>query len=372
MDFLRGIFILMAIFQHYTGYLNYWYIDFFHHEQAYHQGVYDSHLPMLGKFNPMDELSRMLAMYLIPWVSQIYLMLAAFNLALRDQQASRTVMWNKLRLLGALLLVFVLEGFLISPSLGEALSFYPQMLWMILLALFCVVYSYAGVRGMLALAVLAVSAPWLLTGDPFAAFEGWMQANIHPAYEFDARVDLFAASGALGFLYGWLWAHRPYQRAALNYWVLAISASCLALYFYSGESPQLSAEDIYSAEHELALSFSGLLGILGMEFGVVALVLILHERGIALCWRPLNWIGFYSLTVFIFHKVLFIHLFGPVLQWVTARLDTTMPNNFFLNAFLVLCAVAAAWVIKRSGVVDRLTGSSQDGQWERLCQAWRR
>ena len=29
LDFLHGWVIFMAIFEHYTGYLNYWYVDFF-------------------------------------------------------------------------------------------------------------------------------------------------------------------------------------------------------------------------------------------------------------------------------------------------------------------------------------------------------
>lgn len=365
LDFLRGWFILMAIFEHYTGYLNYWYIDFFGREQARFGSLYASHLPMVGQLNPMDGFTATLSSYLVPWVSQIYLMLAAFNLASRSQERARAELPQKLGLFAALYLVFALEGLLIAPNLGEALSFYPQMLWMVLLALFCVVYAYAGIRGMLALTGLALVWPLLSGDNPFAAFEAWMKANVHPAYEFDARVDLFGASGALGFVYGWLWAQRPQARSRLNHTVLALSALCLAAYALWGQAPAMNLQDIYATEHDLAEDAWGLLGILGMEFGVVALVLALHQRGIELCWRPINWIGFYSLTVFIFHKALFVHLWGPALTWVTAKLDTTLPNSFPITLALTLTAVGVAWAIKRSGIVDRITGRSQDGQWQR-------
>ncbi|MCG7499196.1 hypothetical protein MHO82_20220 [Vibrio sp. Of7-15] len=35
LDFLRGLMIFMAVFEHYTGYLNYWYIDFFIRERSF-------------------------------------------------------------------------------------------------------------------------------------------------------------------------------------------------------------------------------------------------------------------------------------------------------------------------------------------------
>ena len=89
LDFLRGLMIFMAVFEHYTGYLNYWYIDFFIRERSAWESVYVSHLPMLNKMLSMDNTTGMISALLVPWVSQIYLALAGFNLAIKNQQQIR-------------------------------------------------------------------------------------------------------------------------------------------------------------------------------------------------------------------------------------------------------------------------------------------
>lgn len=91
LDLLRGLVIFMAVFEHYTGYLNYWYIDFFNREHALWDSFYLSHKAMAGQLLPMDHLTAQVSAWLIPWVSQIYLALAAFNLSRRDQASFRQI-----------------------------------------------------------------------------------------------------------------------------------------------------------------------------------------------------------------------------------------------------------------------------------------
>ena len=52
------------------------------------------------------------------------------------------------------------------------------------------------------------------------------------------------------------------------------------------------------------------LGILGMEFIVLSTVLILHQKNICLKWNAVNWIGVYSLPIFLLHKIIFVHFLG--------------------------------------------------------------
>jgi len=356
----------MAVFEHYTGYLNYWYIDFFTREHALWDSFYLSHKAMAGHLLPMDQLTAHASAWLIPWVSQIYLALAAFNLSRRSQASFRTQLGGKLALFASIILMLYVEGLVIAPNFGEAISFYPVMLWMCLLALFSMVYAWFGIRGMLVLTVLSLLLDQLGVQDLLGHIDSWMKLHVHPEYELDARLDLFMASGCFGFLYGWCWHQRPQWRDRLNRLVFTLSLIALAVYFLFGESCAVDINDIYADEHELALDMIGRAGIWGMEFLVIGAVLWLHQRNIRLCWRPLNWIGMYSLTVFIFHKSIFVHLWGPMLLWWTARQGTILPNSFGLIMLLCTASVLLIYAFQRSGIICHLMGMHQDRDWQRL------
>lgn len=366
LDFLRGLFIFMAMIQHYTGYLNYWYQDFFRREEPFWGEVYASHLPMVGQLNPMDGLTATLSAWLVPWVSQIYIALAAFNLSRDTQAGMRAKLASRLVLFTSVYLIFVAEGLVIGPDFGEAISFYPVMLWMVLLALFATVYACTGLIGMAVLGAVALVLAYFGDANPFGGFETWMRAHVHPGYEFDARVDLFGASGVLGFAYGWCWHHKPALRSRLNYGVLAGSAVLIALYVLCGPTMHMDSSDIYATEHEMMTNFMGLIGIIGIEFAVVSIVLSLHQRGCSLSFKPVNWVGFYSLTVFFFHKMFFIFAWGPLLLFISAKLGTTLPNNFAVVCALAVATIGCVWVIKRARVAELLMGANQDARWRRV------
>ncbi|EKO3607501.1 hypothetical protein P0F37_000973 [Vibrio metschnikovii] len=364
LDFLRGLVIFMAIFEHYTGYLNYWYVDFFPKESDFYETLYRSHLPMLGQLVPMDSFTGQVSAWLIPWVSQVYLALAAFNLSARSSEHMRATLVKKLALFLSIIFVLYIEGFIIAPNFGEAISFYPVMLWMTLLAFFSIVYAFFGIRGMLVLTVLSTIVSQLGVTSLLEHAELWMQTHVHPGYELDARLDLFMASGCFGFLYGWVWHHYAEKRDALNKLVLGIALVALSLYFLNGQAATIDLHDVYAEEHALAEDTIGRLGIWGTEFLVIGLILTLHQAGIRLSWRPLNWIGMYSLTVFIFHKSIFIFLWGPLLTWASAKMGTTLPNNFLLIFTLCSLSVGIIYLFKRSGIICHLMGDHQDQMWK--------
>ncbi|MGL6048491.1 MAG: hypothetical protein ACRC16_00560, partial [Aeromonas salmonicida] len=278
----------------------------------------------------------------------------------------RPQLGGKLVLFASIILMLYVEGLVIAPNFGEAISFYPVMLWMCLLALFSLVYAWFGIRGMLVLTVLSLLLDQFGVQTLLGNIDSWMKLHVHPDYELDARLDLFMASGCFGFLYGWCWHQRPQWRDRLNGLVLTLSLIALVIYLAFGESSSVELSDIYANEHELALDMTGRAGIWGMEFLVIGAVLWLHQRNINLCWRPLNWIGMYSLTVFIFHKSIFVHLWGPLLLWWTARQGTILPNSFGLIMLLSATSVLLIYAFQRSGIICHLMGMHQDRDWVRL------
>lgn len=300
---------------------------------------------------------------LVPWVSQIYLALAGFNLAIKNQQQIRAGLIKKLMLFGSIILILCIEGLIVAPNFGEAISFYPVMLWMILLALFAIVYAFAGIRGMLALTLISLFISQLGVPKAINNLEIAIRTLIHPDFELDARVELFMASGCFGFLYGWVWHHKPEKQDLINYVVIATSIIALIVYVIFGDAISINLANIYAEEHSLAEGVLGRIGIWSMEFLVISSVLILHRRGIQLNWPPINWIGMYSLTVFIFHKSIFVFLWGPLMTLITAKLGITLINSFSLVFALTTLSIMMIYVVKRSGIVCHLMGDHQDKNW---------
>ena len=84
LDFLRGFFIILSLAQHFTYYINMWYVDYFKDTMAL-TSTYAVHFSMIGKQVSTDTFNQWMAVTFTPWVSQIYLTMAAFNLAKKRQ-----------------------------------------------------------------------------------------------------------------------------------------------------------------------------------------------------------------------------------------------------------------------------------------------
>jgi hypothetical protein len=102
---------------------------------------------MIGKQIASDNINYWLAIIFTPWVSQIYLTMSAFNLARKDQLSFSEGMTAKFKAFGLIFLYFVFENFIVAPNFGQALSFYPIMLWMVVLTLLSVIYRFLGIKG---------------------------------------------------------------------------------------------------------------------------------------------------------------------------------------------------------------------------------
>src|SRR6218665_1977288 len=67
LDFLRGLFIILALDQHFTYYINMWYVDYFRDTMAL-TSTYAVHFPMIGKQVSSDYFNHLLAIIFTPWV----------------------------------------------------------------------------------------------------------------------------------------------------------------------------------------------------------------------------------------------------------------------------------------------------------------
>lgn len=347
-DLLRGFFIFLALWQHFAYYLNVWYVEYFR-EHGVLEKSYLSHKHMISYNLPVDFFSHWAAWFFTPWVSQVYLTLAAFNLAKRTQEEFKSVFTTKLKIFGLLYFFFFMENLIVAPNFGEGISFYPIMSWMVILSLNAIAYRFFGIKGVLVLFALSF-VKWLL---PESFFEGggiefWMQENVHAQYEFDAQVDYFLSSGCMGFILGWLYHHKKewgQKREAIQF---VIGFILLMIWVIWGEKFTVNFMDVFETEHDLADDFLGLLSILGVQLMVLSSFLFIEMKGIALKLPLLNWIGVNSLPIFAFHRIVFICFLVPFMMVAASLMNTILLNTWYVcwGSTLIVCLLT--WFVQKT------------------------
>lgn len=340
LDFLRGVFIFLALYQHYTVFINYWFVHYFK-EQKFTNEFYSIFEGMMGVRIPADDLSVNFAWFFTTWVSQIYLTLAAFNLSTRTQEEFKKVYFTKLKLFAIIFLFFMIESFVVAPNLGFALSITPIMTWMVVLTLLAVIFRYFGEKGVLLL--LAFSFVRWLTPMHFSLsidFEVWMQNWIHPDFEYDARIEYFLTSGCLGFLLGRLYyGHQHGQKLLLS--ILPLGLLLALPWLIWGDPYTINRMNLFETEHQLAKDFLGSIYIYGVQLFLIPFFIIMEGRGVVFRIPFFHWLGVNSLTVFAFHRIYFIFIGGPLWAYLVAVVfDSPLSHQSVIIWFnIAICAL---------------------------------
>lgn len=342
-DLLRGFFVLLALYQHYGGYFNYWMVYYFRESAETIALYYSSFADYQGVRLPMDTISHHFATFFIPWVSQVYLTLAAFNLARYKGDDFNKRFPMKLKIYGVLFIFFFLENFTVAINLGNALSFYPIMAWMVILSAIAVVFRYLGPIGVALLGLLTFTRflmPEVYLSDQFASFA---QYWVHPDFEYEARLEYYSASGCMGFLLGYCFYHRPDIRLIFKL-SFVLGVLLMIPWIIWGEPYIVQRLDVYAGEHDLAKDFLGTLYILGTQMLFLMSFLWLEARGVFIKIPLISWVGFYSLFVFGFHRIFFIHIAGPLWAYVLGVWLELPPRNSTLDIWIIIfCYLALCW-----------------------------
>jgi hypothetical protein len=349
-DLLRGFFIFLALWQHFAYYLNIWYAEYFR-EMGVLEKNYLSHKHMIGFNLPVDSFSHWAAWFFTPWVSQVYLTLAAFNLSKRSQEEFKSVFAGKLKIFGLFYLYFVMENILVAPNFGEGISFYPIMSWMIILTLNAVFYRYFGIKGVLILFVLSF-AKWFVPDSWYdsGGLEYWMQQNVHAQYELDAQIHYFLTSGCMGFILGWLHSQKEDWGFKRELGQFVLGFILLMTWVIWGEKFTVNFMDVFETEHDLADDILGLLSILGVQLMVLSSFLLAEKKGFSFKIPLLHWIGVHSLTIFAFHRVLFVHFFVPFMMIVANFNKTILINKWYICWGSTLLVCLFTWFVQKTQI----------------------
>ena len=351
LDFLRGLFVILALDQHFTYYINMWYVEYFRDAIAL-TTTYKIHFPMIGQQIATDRFNHVLGIIFIPWVSQIYLTLASFNLAKSSQELFREKLSQKLKVFALIFIFFLMENFIVAPNLGQAISFYPIMLWMVVMSIMGIVYSFLGIRGIVVLTFFSLFR-WIIPMDLISTlFQNMIVYNIHPGFEYDARIEYFFTSGCLGFIMGYIHYHKPNLKYLKDMYFILIGLMFVAFYWIYGEAIVIDPANAFAHEHDLAQTFSGTLYILGIEAIVISSFLWLEKKSIIFRIPIINWVGLNSILVFAFHRIFFVRILAPLSVMFGSLYGRTLGASSLELCAYVGTTIAACYFIKNSRMGD--------------------
>lgn len=352
LDFLRGFFVFLALWQHFGFYINYWYVSYYG-GWSFWGDLFGPHAEFVGQQIAVDKVSVWAAWFFTPWVSQIYLFLAAFNLAKMNENCDRKIVNQKIALFFGLFLLFTFENFIVAPNVGEAVSLYPLQTWMLLLALVLFSFRYLGEKAIWILFLFGLTKFGLPLDSLFTSAEQFFRNTIHENFEIDARPDYFLSSACLGFLLGREWWVGKGEK--LKNWLIA-GVIAFVLWYIFGESFTVNPKDVFFTEHDLAKKFIGLIGIHGIEIVIVSAFLYLKKNKYDINLSFFNWIGRYSLLVFFLHRIIFLKIIMPFRMVIYNLFDYPIRGIFIEFWLYVSMIVLAAWIIKKLKILVFLEG----------------
>jgi len=310
---------------------------------------------MIGKQMPADTFNYVLGTMFIPWVSQIYLTMSAFNLAAKTPDKISEKLRPRLLLYGMLIVLFIFEVFLVAPDFGQAISIYPFILWMVVLALLSMLYAFFGMKSIWILTFISLLRFVLPVDDWSDQFQEFMMTNVHPSFEYDARLEYFLTSGCLGFIMGHCHYHIEKIKEVKDYFFIGLGLAMCAVFFLSG-GYYLPSDwtNALSNEHETARTLLGCFFLWGAQMSVISTFLLLEKKNIQIKFSLFTWISMNSLLVFFFHRILLVKLVVPVSTFfhtVLGKTHTAGSVEVWSYIFIVLFLV---YLIKKFRFFDLL------------------
>jgi hypothetical protein len=355
-DLLRGFFIFQALWQHFCFYLNIWYVSYFR-DTSVLNSTYQVHKSMIGNNLPLDQLTYYTAWFFTPWVSQIYLTLAAFNLSRKTKEEFKDSYLGKMKVFFLILIFFIFENFLVAPNLGEAISFYPIMAWMYILAGIATLYRFFDVNAIWGLLLLSFTR-WIIPEMTILhELVGFIQKYIHNSYEFDAQIDYFLSSGCIGFLMGYYYHHKNFG-AKREITLIGVGYFLILIWYIFGEANTMNYYNIFDTEHLMAESVLGTICILGVQLALLSLFLLLEKYYSFSPRVPVfNYVGEESLSIFALHRIMFVFIFTPIMIFIGTIFNHPLVNNVGVAWTCCGLVFLTNWFIKKSKIHELILGS---------------
>ena len=347
-DVLRGFFIFLALWQHYAYFLNVYFIDYFRESEliGFLYKNFEGQVGLTQNYLPSDNITVTLSDVFTPFVSQIFLTLACFNLA-RPLEEFKKVFSKKIKSFVSIFLFFYLENIIVSTSAGDALSLNPINTWMMVLAFISCLYYLFDYKFLF----FAIPISFLLVGDYNFGIEDLIKSAFHPDFRIDASPHYFFPSSLVGFALGLINTNGKNKK------IFKILLPLFGFMFIVGRvySPQYATAmfDILLNEHLKALTVSGTLEILGIQGFLVCLAMILPKV------RFLNffeYVGKESLFIFAIHRIFFLKIWIPLYIHIILLMGFPLKNNIPLVWGSIFLNIFFCMALKKSRIIQTILG----------------
>ncbi len=326
LDFLRGLYIILAMIQHYTGVLN----------------------GALG-LRP-DSFIQWLFYNLTPSGDHLFLALAAFNIGKRAPQHYRKVYWGKMGIYASLFVFFFFEAFFRTYDLGQALTWSPLLTWMVVLMLLATIHRLFGWVGVLCLFLLQMTF-WAMPMDSLAqSVNHYVRESLQlMTFQYESRIDYFIGSGCVGYLLGCYHHHGrsidPLPKHLLSTLVGLLFTVPFWLY---GQYWVLNLDSVWENEYLVASQFVGIMYIWGVQVSAIAFAILLERFGVPMKIPIFDWCGRFSFLVFAVHYAFFFNVMLPLRVLVAKLYELPLQCTIEEMCFYMAGTILFSYFLQRS------------------------
>jgi len=345
-DVLRGFFIFLALWQHYAYFLNVYFIDYFRESEIvglFYKNFYEQ-VKLSQNYLPTDALSVWASNTFTPFVSQVFLTLACFNLA-RPIDEFKQVFSKKIKLFIAIFVFFYIENIVVSSSAGDALSLNPINTWMLVLIFISCLYYVFDYRFL----YVAIPVSLVLVGDYDFKIESFFREVFHPDFTIDASPHYFFPSAFMGFSLGLL------NNKNKNVFKVLLPGFLLLFLIGKFLGPHYSTADfdVFLNEHLKAMTLLGTFEIVGIQGFIICLAWLLPPVRFL---KVFEYIGKESILLFAMHRLFFLKIWIPLYIHTVLLLGFNLTNNFILIWSSILLNIFFCMVIKKSRIIQTILG----------------
>jgi hypothetical protein len=337
LDLLKALLIALSCMEHFSGFLNVWYTDYFRIQDIENTGhsvkfidLYGKHYFALNQAVSADTVQGWFHRWLIPWLPHLYIALAGFNLGRKDPQSLRHRNGSALTYFIILIGLFILENFLVAPHFGQAISVNPIMIWMfVLLALnwICSRLSVVRTSVVFGIALGLQLLQNLPLGFRIPSFFELLQ-RVHP-WSYHTEFLPYFISGLLGFL-----IHRGLRQSNVQQWLrrgwMGVAAAIsVGTFFKIRDLFVYDPSSILDSHDRIHPDPFGLVFILSTLVWILLWVYSYEFKTARNKLKLATYISTYSLSLFLIHRVLFVRLIAPVRLHVGSYFGLTLTNHWY-------------------------------------------
>lgn len=355
LDFLRGLFVFLALQEHFVYYINVLFVSFYSSE-GLSQSIQNYFKPFEGQFLPVTSFTQFMLFIFVPWVSHGYIALSSFNLAKRSSIDLKKVLFTKIKIFFLIAFFFAMESFIIGTNIGEIFTIPSIVVWMLLLILIALVYSYFHFIGVFCLYIVSFFIHYMINDLGLnVQFEHYIQSIFHQGFMYDTRFENFLITSLTGFILGYMFHHIK-KLSYLLYFSIINFIFAIALNFSIFQIDANNIENMFRAESTYYSNLGNLFFINGILSFVIYIMIYLEKKSLHIKLSFFNFIGINSLFVFAIHKIVFTKIMIPLLILFSYLFNIHIENGYFICAFYVFIVVSLAYFIKKSKLIEIIIG----------------